>query len=154
MAWWLWLLVGLALLGIEMVTPGGFFTIFFGVAGLVVGVLSGSHVIQAEWLEWALFSILSVAGVLLFRRPMMQRLGMSAPALPMDDLKGELALVTEEIRPGEQGKVELRGSAWTARAHRTIRVGERVPVERVEGLTVWLAGTEGRGGWTPGGGAS
>ena len=150
----MWLLAGLGLLIVELVTPGGFYAVFFGVAALLVGVLSGSHVIQAEWLEWALFSILSVAGVLLFRRPMMQRLGMNAPGLPMDDLKGELALVTEEIRPGEQGKVELRGSAWTARAHRTIRVGERVPVERVEGLTVWLAGTEGRGGWTPGGGAS
>jgi len=40
MAWWLWLLVGLALLGIEMITPGGFFTIFFGVAALIVGVLT------------------------------------------------------------------------------------------------------------------
>jgi inner membrane protein len=150
----MWLLAGLGLLIVEMVTPGGFFAVFFGVAALLVGVLSGSHVIQAEWLQWALFSALSILGVVLFRRPLMQRMGMNAPGAPMDDLKGEWALVTEEVRPGEQGKVELRGSAWTARANRTIRVGERVPVERVEGLTVWLAGTEGRGGWTPGGGAS
>jgi hypothetical protein len=36
MAWWLWALVGLVLVGVEVVTPGGFFVIFFGVAALVV----------------------------------------------------------------------------------------------------------------------
>ncbi len=69
-------------------------------------------------------------------------------------MRGEWAVVTEEIHPGEVGKVELRGTAWSARAHRTMRVGERVPVDRIEGLTVWLGGTEGRGGWTPGGGST
>jgi inner membrane protein len=149
--WWMWLLAGLGLLIVELVTPGGFFAVFFGVAAILVGILSGSHLVQAEWLQWALFIVFSIVGVVLLRRPLMQRMGLNVPALPSDDVQGELALVTEEVRPGEQGKVELRGSTWTARAHRTIRVGERVQVERVDGLTVWLAGTEGRGGWTGGG---
>jgi len=149
--WWMWLLAGLGLLIVELVTPGGFFAVFFGVAAILVGILSGAHVAQAEWLQWALFIVFSIVGVVLLRRPLMQRMGLNVPALPSDDLRGELALVTEEVRPGELGKVELRGSTWTARAHRTIRVGERVQVERVDGLTVWLAGTEGRGGWTGGG---
>ena len=149
--WWMWLLAGLGLLIVELVTPGGFFAVFFGVAAILVGVLSGSHLIEAEWLQWALFIVFSIVGVVALRRPLMQRMGLNVPALPSDDVQGELALVTEEIRPGELGKVELRGSTWTARAHRTIRVGERARVERVDGLTVWLAGTEGRGGWTGGG---
>lgn len=149
--WWMWLLAGLGLLIVELVTPGGFFAVFFGVAAILVGVLSGSHLVEAEWLQWALFIVFSIVGVVALRRPLMQRMGLNVPALPSDDVQGELALVTEEIRPGELGKVELRGSTWTARAHRTIRVGERARVERVDGLTVWLAGTEGRGGWTGGG---
>jgi membrane protein implicated in regulation of membrane protease activity len=147
----MWLLAGLGLLIVELVTPGGFFAVFFGVAAILVGVLSGSHLVEAEWLQWALFIVFSIVGVVALRRPLMQRMGLNVPALPSDDVQGELALVTEEIRPGELGKVELRGSTWTARAHRTIRVGERARVERVDGLTVWLAGTEGRGGWTGGG---
>ena len=149
--WWMWLLAGLGLLIVELVTPGGFFAVFFGVAAILVGILGGAHLAEAAWLQWALFIVFSIVGVVLLRRPLMQRMGLNVPALPSDDLRGELALVTEEIRPGELGKVELRGSTWTARAHRTIRVGERVQVERVDGLTLWLAGTEGRGGWTGGG---
>jgi len=152
--WWLWLVAGVGLLILELVTPGGFFAFFFGLAALVVGALGVVHLAGPEWFQWALFVALSVAGVLVFRRPLMQRFGLGPPALPDQEMKGEMALVTEEVRPGELGKVELRGTSWNARAHRTMRVGERVPVERVDGLTVWLAGTESRGGWTPGGGST
>ena len=30
MDWWLWVLLGLGLLALEMATPGGFFALFFG----------------------------------------------------------------------------------------------------------------------------
>jgi membrane protein implicated in regulation of membrane protease activity len=30
MSWWLWVLAGLALLGAELLAPGGFFVFFFG----------------------------------------------------------------------------------------------------------------------------
>jgi membrane protein implicated in regulation of membrane protease activity len=151
----MWLVAGVGLLLVELVTPGGFFAIFFGIAAMLVGLLTAVQLAGPEWLQWALFSLLSVVGVLIFRRPVMQRFGLSStPVLPAEEMKGEWALVTEEVRPGEVGKVELRGSSWSARAHRTVRVGERVPVERIEGLTVWLAGTEGRGGWAPDGGST
>jgi membrane protein implicated in regulation of membrane protease activity len=148
----MWFVAGVGLLIFELVTPGGFFAVFFGVAAILVGLLTAVHLAGPEWLQWLLFSVLSVVGVLLLRRPVMQRLGIGPPALPGEEMKGEWAVVTEEVRPGAVGKVELRGSSWNAQANRTVRVGERVPVERIEGLTVWLAGTEGRGGWTPGGG--
>jgi len=148
----MWFLAGVALLVFELLTPGGFFAVFFGFAAIAVGLLTAVHLAGPAWLQWLLFSGLSVAGVLALRRPMIQRFGLQPPALPEQELRGEWALVTEEVRPGEVGKVELRGTAWSARANRTVRVGERVPVERVDGLTVWLGGTESRGGWTPGGG--
>ena len=150
----MWFVAGVGLLLFELVTPGGLFAIFFGFAAILVGILTVLHLAGPEWLQWLLFSVFSIAGVLLLRKPIMQRLGVSAPALPGEEMRGEWALVTEEVRPGEFGKVELRGTAWNARANRTVRVGERVPVERIDGLTVWLGVTEGRGGWTPGGGST
>ncbi len=42
MIWWYWMLLGLVLLGAEMVTPGGFYILFFGLAALVVGTLAGA----------------------------------------------------------------------------------------------------------------
>ncbi|HZW90096.1 MAG TPA: NfeD family protein, partial [Myxococcaceae bacterium] len=126
----------------------------FGFAAILVGLLTVLHLAGPEWLQWLLFSVFSIAGVLLLRKPVMQRLGVGAPALPGEEMRGEWALVTEEVRPGDVGKVELRGTAWSARANRTVRVGERVRVERIDGLTVWLGGSESRGGWTPGGGST
>jgi membrane protein implicated in regulation of membrane protease activity len=152
--WWLWLLVGVALLIVELVTAGSFFAFFFGAAAFIVGLLTALHLGGPEWVQWALFVVLSGGGVLIFRRPIMQRFGLHPPALPEQEMRGEWALVTEEVRPGAVGKVELRGTTWTARANRTVHVGERVPVERIEGLTVWLGGTESRGGWIPGGGST
>ena len=152
MIWWLWFVAGVGLLVFELVTAGGFFAVFLGFAALLVGLLTAMHLGGPEWFQWALFDALSVGGVMLFRRPVMQRFGLQPPALPEQEMRGELALVTEEIHPGGVGKVELRGTTWTARANRTIRVGERVAVDRIEGLTVWLGGTESRGGWAPGGG--
>ncbi|HET9034733.1 MAG TPA: NfeD family protein [Myxococcaceae bacterium] len=152
--WWMWFAAGVGLLVFELVTPGGFFAFFFGAAAILVGLLTAIHLAGPEWLQWLLFSVFSVAGVVLLRKPVMQRLGVGAPALPSEEMRGEWALVTEEVRPGDVGKVELRGTSWSARANRTVRVGERVPVERIEGLTVWLGGTDGRGGWTPGGGST
>ena len=139
----MWFVAGVGLLVFELVTPGGFFAVFFGFAAILVGLLTVVHLAGPEWLQWLLFSIFSIVGVLLLRRPIMQRLGMGAPALPGEEMRGEWALVTEEVRPGQVGKVELRGTAWSARSNRTVRVGERVPVDRIEGLTVWLSGNRG-----------
>jgi inner membrane protein len=39
--WWTWILLGLVLLLTELVTPRGFYFIFFGSGAVVVGVLAG-----------------------------------------------------------------------------------------------------------------
>jgi membrane protein implicated in regulation of membrane protease activity len=52
MAWWLWLLGGIALLGVEVLTPGGFYVMFFGVGALVVGLLVGLQAGGPPWVQW------------------------------------------------------------------------------------------------------
>ena len=67
MYWWLWLVLGLLLLGLEALTPGGFYVLFFGVGALVVGTLVGLGASGPVWLQWLLFSAISVVSLLLFR---------------------------------------------------------------------------------------
>jgi len=141
MAWWLWLLVGLALLGIEMLTPGGFFTIFFGVAGLVVGVLARFGLAGPAWMQWVWFSGLSIISLLLFRKPLLAWMRSREVQRPeVDSLVGESAVLLEAIPAGGIGKAELRGTSWSARNvdGDALPSGRRCRVARVDGLTLWI----------------
>ena len=40
MLWWYWIVLGLALVALELATPGGFFVIFFAVAALPSALLT------------------------------------------------------------------------------------------------------------------
>ncbi|HMX93167.1 MAG TPA: hypothetical protein PLY42_17495, partial [Nitrospira sp.] len=70
MSWWLWAFLGILLLAGEMITPGGFYMLFFGIGALLVGALVGLDVIQSAWMSWLLFSGLSVGSLLLLRPPL------------------------------------------------------------------------------------
>ncbi|NVJ64844.1 MAG: NfeD family protein [Gammaproteobacteria bacterium] len=65
MEYWHWLVLGLVLLILEMFAPGAIL-LWFGVAGLVVGVLQlifGDLIgPQMQWLLFSIFSIVSIVG--------------------------------------------------------------------------------------------
>lgn len=142
MIWWYWMLLGLVLLGIEMATPGGFYILFFGLAALIIGSLTGLGFIQAEWFQWLLFSGLAILFLLVFRGPLMTLLKKQERDLPaVDSLAGENATPLEDLEPGTTGKAELRGTTWTAHnaGATSLTKGQRCKVERIEGLTIWIA---------------
>jgi membrane protein implicated in regulation of membrane protease activity len=140
MQWWHWALVGLFFLGAEVATPGGLFALFFGLSGLVVAALVGLGVVRQEWLAWLLFTGVAVAALVLLRRPLRAVLDRKAVKRPVDSLVGEAAVVLEEVAEGGAGKVEVRGSSWTARTAggSSLAKGRRCRVERIEGLTLWV----------------
>jgi membrane protein implicated in regulation of membrane protease activity len=141
MIWWYWMLAGLVLLGAEMVTPGGFYILFFGLAALAVGTVAGVGLVQAEWLQWLLFSVLAILSLLVFRGPLLAWIKTRDKELPtVDSMLGESALLLEDLGPSGTGKVELHGTTWTA--HNAgldlLKKGQRCKVERVEGLALWI----------------
>jgi membrane protein implicated in regulation of membrane protease activity len=141
MIWWYWMILGLALLGAEMTTPGGFYILFFGLSALVVGTLTGLQVVQADWLQWLLFSVIAVGSLLLFRGPLLAMLGNGRRGqLDVDSMIGEVAIPLEAIAVGATGKAELRGTTWTAKNVGTtaFNKGQQGKVTRVDGLTLWI----------------
>jgi len=136
MSWWLWVLVGIALLVVEVSTPGGLFALFFGVGALCVAPLAVLGV--GETVQWLAFSVLSLAGLALLRGPLLRRIEHSPAKAP--ELVGEQATLLEDLPAGGEAKAELRGVPWTARAASGIalRKGQRCLVERIDGLTLWL----------------
>ena len=141
MIWWYWMILGLALLGAEMTTPGGFYILFFGLSALVVGTLTGLQVVQADWLQWLLFSVIAVGSLLLFRGPLLAMLGNKRIGqLDVDSMIGEVAIPLEAIAAGATGKAELRGTTWTAKnvGVTAFSKGQQGKVTRVDGLTIWI----------------
>jgi membrane protein implicated in regulation of membrane protease activity len=139
MEWWIWILFGLFLLLAELVTPGGFYIIFFGVGAVVVGILAGFNAAGPLWFQFILFSILSVLTLWLFREKLLQ-LTQGERRENIDSLVGETAVATEEIHLNAVGKAELRGTSWNARnvGDKPLVRGQRCVVERVEGLTIFV----------------
>ena len=139
-AWWAWTVLGFALALLEMATPGGFYFMFFGIGALGVGLLSWTNLIQATWLQLMLFSVFSVVSSLIFRRPLLERFGPKSPQLPVDSIVGETATALDDIDVNGFGKVELRGTSWSARngGEQKVNRGQRCTVERVEGLSLWV----------------
>jgi inner membrane protein len=137
--WWSWILLGLGLLVVEMVTPGGLFALFFGLSALLVAGL-GAAGLGPPWLQWLLFAALGVVGVVLLRRRIQERL--IARRILVDSLVGDVAIPVQDLPGGGTGRAELRGTTWTARnaGEAPVSRGQRCRVERVEkeGLTLWI----------------
>jgi inner membrane protein len=137
MVWWHWMVLGLVLAALELVSPGTFFIIFFGVGALAVGVLALFNLAGPVWVQWLLFSIISVLALLLFRNPLLRLVRAdTAASSAVDALTNDIAVAMDNMPPGEMGRAELRGSAWAARNAGTtpIKKGQRCMVQRVEGL--------------------
>lgn len=143
MIWWYWLLLGLVLLGAEMMTPGGFYILFFGLAALMVGAIAWLDLVQGDSTQWLLFSGLAVAFLLLFRGPLLARINAAEVKHPdVDSMLGEIATPVDTLAAGAVGKVELRGTTWSARntGLTPLIKGQRSKVTGMDGLTLLITG--------------
>ncbi|HEY0787483.1 MAG TPA: NfeD family protein [Thermoanaerobaculia bacterium] len=140
MPWWLWILAGFLLFGLEALSTG-LHIAFFGFGAIVVGILVGLGLGGPLWVQLLLFSVISVASLGLLRKPLLKafKLDRGGPD-EVDTLVGEAAEASEPIDPHGRGKAELRGTTWTAQnlSDQPLARGARCVVERVEGLTLFI----------------
>ena len=142
MYWWLWLVLGLIFVGLEVLTPGGFYVLFFGIGALVVGGLAGFGWSGPIWFQVLLFSAISLLSLLCFRPHLVRATRSKERPDPIDTLEGEIALLVDDLPPDAVGRAEMRGTTWTVRNgdQRLLVRGQRCRVTRVDGLTLWIRG--------------
>ena len=138
MSWWLWLVLGLALTGLELLSPGGFYLIFFGLSGLLIGTLQLLGLHAQVWVQWFLFTALSFVLLALFRNPVLK--AFRPKDVAVDQLVGEIAIPIDDIAAGSVGRAELRGTGWNARNghHGPLHKGQRCRVQRIDELMLFL----------------
>lgn len=139
MPWWAWILSGLVLLGLELLL-GTFYMLFLGLAAIIVGLIAMFGASGPVWLEWLLFIVFSSGLVLLLRKPLLGKFVIRNEINDTDTLVGQVAVASEAILPGGIGKVEMRGSVWTAHNNGAVALlpGQRCVVERIQGLSLWV----------------
>jgi membrane protein implicated in regulation of membrane protease activity len=133
---WAWWVLGLGLLGAELLVPG-VFLVWIGMAAILVGTLAllfwndaffGWHV------QMPLFALLSVACVLVGRRLLLRYDRPSDTPLlnqPGRSLIGRTAVLEEPIAEG-RGRVRLGDTTWPVTGP-DLPVGSRVRVVSADG---------------------
>jgi len=132
---WNWIVLGIVLLLLELLTPGIFF-IWLGIAALIVGALAlfPGTVLAFGWqAQIILFLVLSVVSVLIGRRyfsaqseesdqPLLNRRG--------EQLIGQTATLKEPIVDGH-GRIHLGDTLWRIKGP-DMKAGTRVRVTGFE----------------------
>jgi membrane protein implicated in regulation of membrane protease activity len=138
MPWWGWIIVGSILFGSElMLVDAAFYLVFIGAAAIVTGLVGMAGVGLELWMQWLLFSVLSVVAMLLFR----DRLYKKLRAVKTDyggGPAGDIIRLEEDLQPGESCRQKYRGTTWTVlnRGHTVVEKGKDVRIETVTGLTL------------------
>ena len=135
----MWMILGLVLLVGEMLMPGSFFLLFFGLGAIVVGALASLDLGEPSWARWLMFSVLSIGMLITLRKRFTFMHGAKGTiAADTDQLAGEIVLIKSEIAPHGLGRVEFRGTTWNAKnvTAQPLHVKQKCVVELVEGLTL------------------
>ena len=128
----LWMVLFLAFLSFEIVTPGTFFFLCFSVGCLfaTVAVLIGSSFF-ASIIVFCFFSLISIFLI----RPLLIKYFKSKKLEKsnIDAVVGSTVKLMEPISGSNAGKVKISGEIWLAVSNENIEAGSMVKVNAVDG---------------------
>lgn len=138
-AWQAWLLVGLVLLGLEVLTP----SFLLGAVAVAAFLTAAATLLGIDLTaQLYVFAAAALATLALIRPLVLRYLSRGAgeaPEAPLAALVGSEARVVVAIDPAlAEGRVEASGTTWEARSAQPARigVGARVRIVAVEDLTL------------------
>jgi membrane protein implicated in regulation of membrane protease activity len=148
-----WFVLGLALLILEVATPGVLVFVFFGVGAWVV-MLCLVVLPLPPAIQWGAFIAVSVALLVLLRRHLAGLFNKRSAQGRGDSLQepmvagsylGRVVEVVEDVAPGRPGLVELNGTNWRAESAAGVSKGARARILEVRDLTLWVEPLDGSG---------
>jgi membrane protein implicated in regulation of membrane protease activity len=133
---WAWIILGLLLIGVELLAPGIFF-LWLGLAALATGLLDA--LLGLSWQAASLvFALLSVAAVVLGRWVTRSSRQPETQSIPLNQrgqaLIGRVFTLETPIKGGE-GRIRVDDSSWRVTGADRF-AGAKVRVVRVEGSTL------------------
>jgi len=140
MPWWGWMIIGALLLGSELLgVDAAFYLVFIGIAAIITGLIELGGAGLEVWMQWIVFSIISVVLMVIFRKKLYALLrgdGVGYETGPA----GEIVTVDQALEPGQSSRMSYRGTDWTIvnDSDQVIAAGQQVRISRVDGLKLNL----------------
>ena len=140
MPWWGWMILGALLFGSELlIVDAGFYLVFIGVAAALTGLFVWADLGMDPWVQWAVFSVIAIVSMVLFRKKLYAKLRGSGVGYEVGPA-GEVVTVEQTLQPGERGRLAYRGTEWTVinTSGEVLEQGQHVQISSVQGLTLNL----------------
>lgn len=136
-AMWMWGVLGLVLLAIEMGT-GSIYVLWFGIAALCVAIATWVFPTMPVAMQFAIFAALSIGSLAIWKLNYTKTETHSRAGQAQGEEIGRVGTLIEACSPSQNGKIQftqgLMGSReWPAIANETILKGTQARVVAVEG---------------------
>jgi len=138
MTWWAWMIIGALLLGAELFAiDAQFYLVFLGISAALVGLAGLFGLTMPEWGQWLAFSLLALFFMFTFRGILYKKIHGDTKGF-RETMAGDSVDVTSDIAPGEDARLEYRGTEWTVLnvGDSDIASGTRAIIVNVDGLTL------------------
>ena len=135
-----WIVAGAVLIVLELIVPG-MVLVFLGGGALLVALFVWLGLIQTWVSSITTWFIVSLVLLLVLRSFFQRFMPGDAEKQSTDedfDAYGEVVDVVEAIRPGEEGRIQYRGTTWQAACYdHTLEVGTKAQIVWRENL-IWI----------------
>jgi membrane protein implicated in regulation of membrane protease activity len=133
----IWFIIGLLLFLAELVVPG-FVIFFFGVGAWVTALICLVFHPGTD-LQILIFAVTSMLSLIALRRLIQKKFFYgkdSTSEAVEDEFTGKEAVALISFGPGIKGKVEFKGTTWSAEADTMIKEGQRVIILEKESFNL------------------
>ncbi|MGQ9620412.1 MAG: NfeD family protein [Bacteroidales bacterium] len=133
----LWFILGLILFLLELVLPG--FVIFFFGLGAWVTALACLLFSPGTDIQILIFAVTSVLSLVALRRLIQKKIFYGKTdygELVEDEFTGKEAKALTDITPGKKGKVEFKGTTWSAESEVTVEEGDIVIIMKKDNFNL------------------
>lgn len=134
---WIWGILGLVLLGVEMLT-GTMYVLWFGVAAILLAILTWLAPAMPVPLQLFLFSGLSIVALVIWRRNYKKNSTDLHIGQSQGDEIGRVGTIIEPVGPRQNGRIQfpqgVMGSReWAAVSGEEIEAGAEAAIVAIEG---------------------
>lgn len=138
----IWFIIGFIFFLLEFVVPG-LILFFFAVGAWIVAILTLFFDLSINF-QLIIFVISSVLTILLLRKWVKKIIYGNNPSRELleDEFLGKIARAETSISPGENGKVDFKGTSWQAASEDIIEQGENVIIVGNESILLIVKSTK------------